>query len=46
MAMGAIVVIVFGENLYQVVEIVATKCNEVVQDLVLDTLNYSLDSRV
>ena len=44
-AVRAIGVVVGRERLDQVVEMIATKNDEVVQDLVLDTLNYSLDSR-
>ena len=46
MAMWPVVVIVLCENLDQVVEMVAAKNNEVVQNLVLDRLDDSLDSRV
>ena len=44
-AVRAVGVEVGRERLDQVVEMIATKNDEVVQDLVLDTLNYSLDSR-
>ena len=46
MDVRTIVVIVLGENFDQVVEMVATKRNEVPKAFLLDTLNYSLDSRV
>ena len=44
-AVRAIGVVVGRERLDQVVEMIATKNDEVAQNLVLDTLNYSLDSR-
>ena len=46
MAMRAIGVEVGRERLDQVVEMVASKNNEVVQNLVLDTLDHALHPRV
>ena len=45
-AVRAIGVIVGRERLDQIVEMVAAKNNEVVQNLMLDRLDDSLDSRV
>ena len=46
MAVRAVGVVVGRVRLDLVVEMVATKCNEVPKAFLLDTLNYSRDSRI